>query len=307
MERKYGKYEPISEQTKAKIDAIYKEDEKQARDVAYKIAEDSSMIDQNLLFYGAGALNSTYMLRNCKIVPGSKFLSPKIRDFNDEKLEEELTSAIRRGDIKSEIILSSIEKIDGFNKRKNFELDKIDLYRITTGKFAGICLTTGYVTKRDGTVERRLLLDIANTPFEKLPASWQESNFAPFEFAYKLIKTYPNMPMEFYGEAIHVYWLATNEWAMDYNDALATTYQGLTTDEQIKDLDNAHIAQHIYEDVIELVCQMQNKPIPQNIANFESPVPLTEEQCKKFAEEAVEEIRAMIMEQQKDKGESLEA
>ena len=41
---------------------------------------------------------------------------------------------------------------------------------------------------------------------------------------------------------VHVYWLATNQWAIEYNDPMAVPYKKLDRVEQVKDGDNVLVA-----------------------------------------------------------------
>lgn len=278
--RIYGKYEPISTETRATLDKLYGDKEPQARAIAYQVSEIGEPIDQTVLFRGAAAINAAYMLRNTQQVPGTDLLSPKIRDFNDSAVEQELLAGLLDGSIKCEVVLTDIENAPGFNKRKNFELSTNELYRVTTGKYAGLTFTKGMVTAKDGTQTKHLLLDIANTPFDKLTSSWQESNFDPFEFAYKLVQTHPGLSIDEYAAAVHVYWLNSNTWAIEYNDPMAVPYCDLVRAEQVKDQDNVVVAntfnmeltgRTVTEDVCKSICEIAieevGKKIEQENAN----------------------------------------
>ena len=273
----YGKYEPITTKTRETIDKVYGDKEKEAREIAYKVSEISEPIDQTVLFHGAAAINAAYMFRNTEKITGTEFISPKIRDFKDNMMEEEIYDGLKEGTIQCEIILDNIESLPGFNKRKNFELTSPRLYRITTGKYAGVVFAQGYDTKDP--YQKRLFIDIANTPFEKLPNGWQESNFDPFEFAYKLVETYPGLIIDEYAAIVHVYWLSQNEWAIEYSDPMGVPYTDLVRAEQVKDQDNVVVA---------------------NTFNMElTGKTVTEDVCKSICEIAIEEVAKKI-EQEKE-------
>lgn len=248
MERLYGEYAPVNEETVAKIDGVYGDEEERAREIAYEVARNSAIINQTLLFRGAAGINANYMKQNTKPVQGTVLLSPKIRSFNDDNVEKEVMDLLRSGEIDAEPLLDDRElsEIPGFDKRKNFELPEgTRLYRITSGKYQGLCFTKGTVVNKDGSKETRMLVDIANTPFEALPPSWQKSNFDPFEFAYKLVTMYPNIDGELAAAAVHVYWLSQNTWAIDYNDPMGKPYNQLDEDQKQKDRDNVELAKKV--------------------------------------------------------------
>ena len=250
MERLYGEYAPISEEVMAKINGVYGDEEERAREIAAAVARNSTIINQDLLFRGAAAINANYMKENTIPVEGTDLLSPKIRLFGDNNFAMDFLEAQRAGEIEAEPLLSDRElsEIPGFDKRKNFELPQgTRLYRVTSGQYQGLCFTKGYVTEKNGVVEHRILIDIANTPFEVLPPSWQKSNFDPFEFAYKLVTMYPNIDEELAAAAVHVYWLAHNTWAIDYNDPMGKPYNQLTEEEKDKDRANVKLAKQAVE------------------------------------------------------------
>ena len=68
MERLYGKYKPISKETQKVIDDLYEKygqnTEKKQRLIAYDVSSDQKVINQDMLFAGATAINESYMLRN---------------------------------------------------------------------------------------------------------------------------------------------------------------------------------------------------------------------------------------------------
>lgn len=244
MERKYGEYLPINEDVKAKIANVYGEKEEKAREIAYEVASNSTIINQELLFKGAAAINANYMKQNTIPVEGTDYLSPKIRSFNDNAYERDLLEVLDNG-ITVETLFegAKLSEIPGFDKRKNFKLDeRAKVFKVCDGKFKNLCFTSGIVVEKDGTEKESIFIDIANTPFEKLPKSWQKSNFDPFEFAFKLVTMYPKLSDEEAAAAVHVYWLAQNEWAIEYNSPLAKPYEELPRDEQEKDLANVLLA-----------------------------------------------------------------
>ena len=97
--RIYGKYEPITTKTRETIDKVYGDKEKEAREIAYKVSEISEPIDQTVLFHGAAAINAAYMFRNTEKITGTEFISPKIRDFKDNMMEEEIYYGLKEGTI----------------------------------------------------------------------------------------------------------------------------------------------------------------------------------------------------------------
>ncbi len=234
------KYLPIAEDVKKIINELYESfgeefSEKQAREITWKVAEDSKKIDENVLFAGATAINDAYMLRNTHPVFNPKtreyIKSLKLRDCKDDKMQDELLE-IYESKKNFGIVMEDIDASD-IDKRKNFEIVDRVLYEIKDGKYKGVRFSIG---KKDG--NKSAFLDIANTPFEKLPFGWQESNFAPFEFAYKLVSTYSKLKDDELAAAVHVYWLTSNTWAIDYKDATAVPYCRLDKNEQVKDGDN---------------------------------------------------------------------
>ena len=248
MERLYGKFEPISNETQKVIDDLYEKfganTEKKQRLIAYNISFDQEVINQDMLFAGATAINEAYMLRNTHKVElnnGETIKSLKLRDFKDDEIENKLKALLADNLVEVEIVSKNIKPED-IDKRKNFTLDKPVLYKIKNGEYEGLCFSTGIKENKDGSRQDALFIDIANTPFDKLTKSWQESNFDPFEFAYKLVKDYPDLTDEEYAAVVHVYWLTGNQWAIEYNDPMAVPYKELDKVEQVKDGDNVLVA-----------------------------------------------------------------
>ena len=247
QERIYGKFKPISIDVRKIINDLYKKHgdvEKIERETAFKVSENQEIINQDLLFAGATSINDAYMLRNTHRVElknGTTINSLKLRDFKDDKLEEELQVMLVYKKLDVEILAKNFKEED-CDKRKNFTLDSNCLYRIKSGKHKGMCFTIGQKTEKDGSKKNSLFLDIANTPFDKLTSGWQESNFDPFEFAYKLVKDYPNLSEDEQSAVVHVYWLSSNQWAIDYNDPMAVPYRELDRYEQVKDEDHIVVA-----------------------------------------------------------------
>ena len=245
MQRLYGKYEPIPEDVQKTINELYesfgdKNKEEEERKIAYEVASDNSLINQDVLFAGATSINDAYMIRNTHSVhdyqTGKTIRSLKLRDFKDDVTEKEVKDFIVANPNEIEVVMKDIQPGD-IDKRKNFEVTKPTLYRIKSGKHAGMCFAVG---KKDG--QNAIFLDIANTPFEKLTSGWQESNFDPFEFAYKLVNTYPELTEDQSAAIVHVYWLTSNGWAIEYKDPMAVPYCMLDKKEQVKDGDNVVIA-----------------------------------------------------------------
>ena len=248
MERLYGKYEPISEETQKVIDDLYekygKNTEKKQRHIAYDVSYDQEIINQDMLFAGATAINEAYMLRNTHKVElnnGETIKSLKLRDFKDDEVENKLKELLADGLVEVEVVLRNVKPED-IDKRKNFTLDNPVLYRIKSGKYEGLCFSTGVKENKDGSKQDALFIDIANTPFDKLTKGWQESNFDPFEFAYKLVRDYPNLTDEEYAAVVHVYWLVGNQWTIESNNPMAVPYKELDKIEQFKDGDNVLVA-----------------------------------------------------------------
>lgn len=249
MERLYGKYEPLSDETQKVLDDLYekygKNTELKERKIAYDVSYDQEVINQDMLFAGANAINEAYMLRNTHkvVLDDNKTIikSLKLRDFKDDEIEDEIKALLADKLIEVEVVAKNIANGD-IDKRKNFELHEPTLYRIKEGKYEGLCFSSGEKTNKDGSVESALFIDIANTPFERLPQSWQASNFDPFEFAYKLVRDYPALTDEEYAAVVHVYWLAGNQWAIEYNDPMGVPYKELDKVEQVKDGDNVLVA-----------------------------------------------------------------
>ncbi len=239
-ERLYGNYQPIPAEVQAVIDNLYENFEKglelEERKIAYSVAADDSLINQDMLFAGANAINDAYMMRNTHPVfseiTKAYYRSLKIRDFKDDKLKFELLEFLHQNKDKVKVVMKNLDSCD-YDKRNNFEINYPKLYMITEGEFAGLCFCRGKV---DGKPE--IFLDIANTPFEKLPKSWQESNFDPFEFAYKLVTNYPKLSLDKSAAAVHVYWLSSNMWAIKDHDKMGVPYSKLDRAEQVKDEDN---------------------------------------------------------------------
>ena len=248
MERLYGKYEPISKETQKVIDDLYEKygqnTEKKQRLIAYDVSSDQKVINQDMLFAGANAINESYMLRNTHKVElsnGETIKSLKLRDFKDDEVENKLKSLLADGLVEIEVVSRNVKPND-IDKRDNFTLDNPVLYRIRSGKYEGLCFSTGVKENKDGSKQDALFIDIANTPFDKLTKGWQESNFDPFEFAYKLVKNYPNLDDEEYAAVVHVYWLTGNQWAIESNNPMGVPYQELDRIEQVKDGDNVLVA-----------------------------------------------------------------
>ena len=253
MERKYGSYQPISDETKSIIGKVYDKFgpyvEWLERETAYAVAADSTIIDQEVLYWGASAINEAYMIRNTHAVGDYKSL--KLRDFKDDAFEEELCDFVSNPENKDkiEIVLNGIKPED-IDKRKNFTLEKPTLFKIKEGKFEGLCFSVGKKTVKEKNEageeieiqKDALFLDIANTSFDKLPRSWQDSNFDPFEFAYKLVSRFPNIEEDMLASCVHVYWIANNLWAVEYNDPMAVPYSKLPQEEKVKDGDNVCVA-----------------------------------------------------------------
>jgi hypothetical protein len=83
-------------------------------------------------------------------------------------------------------------------------------------------------------------VDIANTPFDRLPADWQAENRDAASVLMELLTTHPArdpgnaQQRHAAGAAIHRAWLSRNTWAA--GGALDVPFDDLPHDEQDKDI-----------------------------------------------------------------------
>lgn len=93
----------------------------------------------------------------------------------------------------------------------------------------------------DGTFEPRMKddgeggqVDIANTPYHKLPAKWQAENKSAAEGVVRAIHVNPTGSMDEHAAAVHEDWLSRNrEWA---SEEQRLPYAQLSQEEKDKDL-----------------------------------------------------------------------
>lgn len=213
-----------------KVDAEfekYANSEKEARLMAYKIADADVHIADEVANILGEQINAQYMKENCvpiKADNGQTLNSIKARPFKDNDMEKQVLDEYVKGNCAK--VIDNAVSTDKFHTKVEISDDDKSLYMVKSGQHKGLCFMVG----KDG-----LALDIANTPFENLSKKWQASNTEAGRFVLKMLSLCKNFDDEAYVSIIHANWCVNNDWELG-NGKTGMPSCELSKDEWNKDL-----------------------------------------------------------------------